>query len=90
MTTLKQATEWLQEYFQINKMYFPVEEIYLPIEKIKSNFSYWENEVCTWELYIYCEKANISVEYINKSKFYDFIVPNTKEDFFTVLNILEK
>ena len=39
MITLEQATEWLQEYFQINKMYFPFEEI-------KDNYSYWENEVC--------------------------------------------
>lgn len=83
MITLQQATEWLQEYFQINKMYFPV-------EKIKNNYSYWENEVCEWELDIYSEKAKIVVEYNDQNKFYNFIIPKTKEELFTVLNILEK
>lgn len=85
MKKLKEATEWLQEYFQINKMYFPV-------EKIRSTYSYWENEVCTWELDLYSRKCKLIVEYneLYKNKFYTFIIPNTKEEFFTILNILEK
>lgn len=85
MITLEQATEWLQEYFQINKMYFPVEEI-------KKNYSYWENEVCNWELDTYSGKCKVVVDYDNlyKIKFYNFIIPDTKEELFTVLNILEK
>jgi hypothetical protein len=85
MTTLEQATEWLQEYFQINKIYFP-------LEKIKKDYSYWKNEVCEWELDIYSKECKIVVSYDEKykNKFYNFIIPNTKEELFTVLNILEK
>lgn len=85
MITLQQATEWLQEYFQINKMYFPFEEI-------KDSYSYWENEVCAWELDVYSKRCKLVVDYnhLYKNKFYNFIIPDTKEEFFTVLNILEK
>lgn len=85
MITLQQATEWLQEYFQINKMYFPV-------EKIEKDYSYWENEICDWELDEYCGKCRLVVDYDNlyKIKFYIFIIPDTKEELFTILNILEK
>lgn len=85
MITLQTATEWLQEYFQINKIYFPVEEI-------EEHYSYWENEVCSWELDKYSGKCKVVVDYDNlyKIKFYNFIIPDTKEELFTVLNILEK
>ena len=83
--TLEQATEWLQEYFQINKMYFPVEEI-------EERYSYWENEVCSWELDRYSGKCKLVVEYVPlyKIKYYNVMLPNTKEELFTILNILEK
>ena len=84
MITLEQATEWLQEYFQINKMFL--------FEKLTSEYSEWKNDVCVFNLEELNNKVYLFVNYDPsfKDSYYTFIVPNTKEEFFTVLNILEK